>query len=112
MNNTTSLLVLGRVAERLLDILDRWRVQRSRDDKEVPSLMHFAEDRDLPPLGSVDAPTGNHASFQRGVFGQPGIAALGQETVIMLGKHFDQYLHGRKLRTAAAQVKGRDSTIA
>jgi hypothetical protein len=24
----------------------------------------------------------------------------------MLGKHFDQNLHGRKLRTAAAQVKG------
>jgi hypothetical protein len=30
----------------------------------------------------------------------------------MLGKHFDQYLHGRKLCTAAAQVKGGDLTIA
>jgi hypothetical protein len=106
MNNTTSVSVLGRVAERLLDVLDRWRVQRSRDDKEVPSLMRFAEDRDLMPLGAVDAPTSNHASFQRGVFGQPGIAAFGQETVVMLGKHFDQNLHGRKLRTVAAQVKG------
>jgi hypothetical protein len=55
--------------------------------------MRFAEDGDLTPLHTCDLTVRNHAVYQRGVFGQPVVAAFRQETVVMLGSHFDQYLH-------------------
>ena len=69
------------------------------------SLMLFTKYRDPPPLRALDLPTDDHAIFQDGVFEQPGVEALGQETVVMLGRHFDQYLHDPRLCLRAPKFK-------
>lgn len=92
MNYSTALDV-AREAERLFDVLDHRRIQRSGDDEEISSLMHFAEDRYFPPWHTCDLPLRNHTVYQCGVFGQPGLTAFGQETVVMLRSHLNPYLH-------------------
>lgn len=69
--------------------------------------MLFTEYRDSPPLRTFDAPTDNHAIFKDGVFEQPGVEALGQETVVVLGRHFDQNLHDPKAMFKNAKIQGR-----
>ena len=98
-------LVVWREAERFSDILDRWGPQRSRECQEIVSLMSLAEYCDSALLWAFVIPAYNYTVCQDGVFGQPGVAAFDQETVVMLGNHFDQYLHGRRLWASREHYK-------
>lgn len=89
-------LVVGRDAESLPNLFRYRQLQRSRDDEEVMSLMQFTEHRDFPLLRTFDLLTNRHTLSQNGGFEQPGVAAFGQETIVMLGRHFDQYLQDLK----------------
>ena len=57
------------------------------------SLKLLAQYRDDTALRTCNLPAKNDAIFQESEFGQRDVYALVQETVVMFGNHFDQYLH-------------------
>ena len=91
--------------QRLLNILGDRRLQRTRDDEEVVSLIFLAEYRNPLQLFAFNLPTNDHAVFQESVRGQQGVAAFGQETGVMLRRYFDHYLQGPRLYLKARNLK-------
>jgi hypothetical protein len=62
--------------------------------------MFFTEYPDPRLLLTCDLPLeGKHFVVQNVGFLRPGVAALGQEIVVMLRSHFDQDFHGKKINS-------------
>jgi len=73
--------------------------------------MRFTEHRDFPVLRTVNLLTDGNTFSQNGGFEQPSVAALAQETIVMLGRHFDQYLQELKVIMRAQKNKKKYDNI-
>lgn len=102
----TGWLLGARVGERLPDGLNHCRrTQRLREDQKIVSLVWFADYRDFSPPDSFSLLTSDQAFYKGCAFRQPAVAAFGHETVVMLGRQFDEYFHGGKLFLRTQEVK-------
>jgi hypothetical protein len=71
--------------------------QNARGGEKRLSLNLVAVNHYHPTFDPAYLAIDNHAVFQDGKFCGPIVWALFQETVVMLGSHFDQDLHTRNL---------------
>jgi hypothetical protein len=95
MSRTTALQVEERV-ERSLDLANNGKIERLRGSEKLLRVRLVAEYFHQPSRRAFDLPVNNNAVLQDGVF-PPVVRAALQEGVVMLGRQFDQCLHGRIL---------------
>ena len=96
MISTVALQVTERI-ERLSNIHDCRQSQRLCGSEQLLRHRRVAEDLHDPPYLTLHLPV-DHDAVSQGEILRSLLSADGvQETVVMLGRHFDQYLHYRRL---------------
>ena len=101
-------LTVGKNWQCFDDILFSGDRHNARSGEKRLALNLVALDHYYPTLLAVYLAIDNHAVFQDGKFCGPIVWAPVQETVVMLGSHFDQDLQREKPRLRAQQINGRD----
>lgn len=95
MSRTTALQVEERV-ERSSDLADSGKIERLRGSEKLLRVRFIAEYLHESPRRAFDLPANNNTVLQDGVF-PPVARAARQESVVILRRQLDQYLHGRSL---------------
>lgn len=110
MSSTVALQVTERI-ERLSNIHDCRQSQRLCGSEQLLRHRRVAEDLHDPPYLTLHLPV-DHDAVSQGEILRSLLSADGvQETVVMLGRHFDQYLQELKVIMRAQKNKKKYDNI-